>query len=127
MKKAGISLLMAHDGRPRAERRREAMELYRSYKSPNGMHKKAVGPTRAMRRAGKNADGTYKTPKKDKFATKRMSLATYFRGWLFNSNDMYYTHVPKQVRKGKSFEDIQKARKAQFKVERKMRANLGWN
>lgn len=110
MKKAGISLFMAHDGRPRGERRREAMQIYRSLKSPNGRHKKAVGPTRAMRRAGKNEDGTYKKPKQDKFATKRMSLATYFKGWLFNSNDLYRTHIPKQERKGKSYEDIQRAK-----------------
>ncbi len=127
MKKAGISLFMERDGRPRAERRRDAMKVYRSLKSPNGAHKKALGPTRAMRRAGKNEDGTFKKPKQDKFATKRQSFARYFKGWLFNSNDLYYTHVPKQVRKGKSFADIQKARTAQFKAERKMRAKLGWN
>lgn len=124
MRKRGIlSYFMAHNAQPRGERRREALKKYRAYKSPNEMHKKAVGPTRAMRRAGKNADGTFKTPKQGKFANKRQSFARYLKGWLFNSNDLYYTHVPKQVRKGKSFEDIQKARKHQFKAERKTRAN----
>jgi len=124
MRPGKLAYFMTYDSRPRAERRREARAMYKSYKRPTGIRSKALGQTRAMRRAGLNKEGLQKQIKQGKHASKKTSLRKYFKGWLFDSSEMYLTHLDKQVRKGKSVAEIQKLRTAEYRAKRKRRAKL---
>jgi hypothetical protein len=92
-----------------------ARAIYRAAKSPFGNHQSRFAESRAMRRM---PDEKF-AAKKDKFTNKRVSIRQYTKGWLFNDSTPYTTHLPKSVRKGKTYLEIQRLRKKQFNAERK--------
>ncbi len=118
-RKATFALFTRSSGGTRAERRRMARAIYRAAKSPNGIHQSRFAESRAMRRAPKPKDGSKPVIKQDKYASKRVSIRQYIKGWLLTDKSLYTTHLDKAVRRGKSFLEIQKLRKKQFNAERK--------
>lgn len=118
-RKVGFANFMRSGSGTRAERRRMARTIYRSAKSPYGNHQSRFAESRAMRRAPKPKEGEKPVTKKDKYANKRVSIRQYIKGWLFTDNTLYTTDLPKSVRKGLSYLEVQKLRKKQFNKDRK--------
>ena len=118
-RKARFALFTRSSGGTRAERRRMARAVYRTAKSPNGIHQSRFAESRAMRRAARPKDGSRPVVKQGKYANKRVSIRQYIKGWLLTDKTLYHTHLDKAVRKGKSFLEIQRLRKKQFNAERK--------
>ena len=120
MRKTGLfAKYMRSSGGTRAERRRMARTIYRASKSPFGNHESRFAESRSMRRAPKPKEGEKPVARLEKYANKRVSIRQYIRGWLFTDSTPYTTNLPKSVRKGKSFLEIQKLRKKRFNADRK--------
>ena len=120
MRKTGLfAMFMRSSGGTRAERRRMARTIYRASKSPFGNHESRFAESRAMRRAPQPKDGSKPVVKQDKYASKRVSIRQYIKGWLFTDKSLYTTDLPKAVRRGKSFLEVQKLRKKQFNADRR--------
>lgn len=118
-RKVGFANFMMSGSGTRVERRRMARTIYRSAKSPFGNHQSRFAESRAMRRAPKPEDGSKPVVKQGKYAKKHVSIRQYIKGWLFTDNTLYTTDLPKSVRKGKTFLEVQKLRKKQFNKDRK--------
>jgi len=118
-RKAIFAMFMRSSGGTRAERRRVARTIYRASKSPFGNHESRFAESRAMRRAPKPKDGEKPVVAKDKYASKRVSIRQYIKGWFLTDKSLYTTHLDKAVRRGKSYLEIQRLRKKQFNAERK--------
>ncbi len=117
--KVGFATFMRSGIGTRPERRRMARTIYRAAKSPFGNHQSRFAESRAIRRAPKPKEGEKPVVKKDKYANKRVSIRQYIKGWLFNDSTPYTTNLPKSVRKGRSFMEVQKLRKKRFNADRK--------
>jgi len=96
-----------------------ARTIYREAKSPFGNHQSRFSESRAIRRAPKPKEGEKPVVRNDKYANKRVSIRQYIKGWLFTDSTPYTTNLPKSVRKGKSFQEVQKLRKKRFNADRK--------
>jgi len=117
--KVGFATFMRSGSGTRPERRRMARTIYREAKSPFGNHQSRFAESRAIRRAPKPKEGEKPVVRKEKYANKRVSIRQYIKGWLFTDSTPYTTNLPKSVRKGKSFLEVQKLRKKQFNADRK--------
>ncbi len=117
--KVGFATFMRSGSGTRPERRRMARTIYRAARSPFGNHQSRFAESRAMRRAPKPKEGEQPVARKDKYANKRVSIRQYIKGWLFTDSTPYTTNLPKSVRKGKSFLEVQKLRKKRFNADRK--------
>jgi len=120
MRKTGLfAMFMRSSGGTRSERRRIARTIYRASKSPFGNHESRFAESRAMRRAPKPKDGEKPVVRKDKYASKRVSIRQYIKGWLLTDKSLYTTHLDKAVRRGLSYLEVQKLRKKQFNADRR--------
>ena len=117
--KVGFATFMRSGSGTRPERRRMASTIYREAQSPFGNHQSRFAESRAIRRIPKSKKGGMPVAKEDKYANKRVSIRQYIKGWLFADSTPYTTNLPKSVRKGKSFLEVQKLRKKRFNADRK--------
>ena len=117
--KVGFATFMRSGSGTRPERRRMARTIYRAARSPFGNHQSRFAESRAIRRIPKSKKGVMPVAKEGKYANKRVSIRQYIKGWLFTDNTPYTTNLPKSVRKGKSFLEVQKLRKKRFNADRK--------
>lgn len=117
--KVGFATFMRSGSGTRPERRRMARTIYREAKSPFGNHQSRFAESRAIRRIPKSKKGGMPVAKEGKYANKRVSIRQYIKGWLFTDSTPYTTNLPKSVRKGKSFQEVQKLRKKRFNADRK--------
>lgn len=117
--KVGFATFMRSGSGTRPERRRVARTIYRAAKSPFGNHQSRFAESRAIRRAPKPKDGSKPVVKHGKYASKRVSIRQYIKGWLFTDMSLYTTHLDKAVRRGRTFLEIQKLRKKQFNANRR--------